>query len=91
MDQRGLTEIRREEKAIEHFLAKQIHCHRHSCEGGNPASVDTLLKSGIFEMDIAEQGIGIEREIEFQASPEAGKILAYDSAKGLNFLLAAFL
>jgi hypothetical protein len=42
-------------------------------------------------MSGAEKPIGVEREIEFEASPEAGEILAHDGAEGPDFFLAPFL
>jgi hypothetical protein len=42
-------------------------------------------------MNFANKQAGVEREIEFDTSPDAGEVLAHDSAEGLYFFLAAFL
>jgi hypothetical protein len=42
-------------------------------------------------MSGAKKEIGVKRDVEFDAGPKAGEVLAHGGTKGLDFLFAAFL
>jgi hypothetical protein len=43
------------------------------------------------QMGFAKKQAGVERDIESDTSPEAGKVFTHEGAEGLYFFLAAFL